>query len=96
MGRLTMSELPKWGVDPCPDGCFCEHCVNPEVPLLRAVAGDAARQMILNAEQQVEPLRARLLSLAEHPESANWSSLTRLVELIEQAYVLAVESALDE
>ena len=75
-----MSELPKW----------------EEVSELRRGAGDATRQMILNAEQQVEPLRARLLSLAEHPESANWSSLTRLVELIEQAYVLTVELSNDE
>ena len=75
-----MSELPKW----------------EEVSPLRTVAGDAARQMILNAEQQVEPLRARLLSLAEHPQRANWSSLVALTELVERAYVLAVESALDE
>ena len=75
-----MSELPKWEA----------------VSELRQVRTDVFRQMILNAEQQCEPLRARLLSLAEHPESANWSSLTRLVELIEQAYVLAVESYPDE
>jgi len=71
-----MSELPKWEA----------------VSELRRVAGDATRQMILNAEQQCGPLQARLMSLAENPESANWSSLTRLIELIEQAYVLAVES----
>ena len=62
----------------------------------RAVPQDACRQMILNAEQQCAPLGDRLRSLAEHPERANWSSLARLVELIEQAYVLAVESAPDE
>ena len=75
-----MSELPKWEA----------------VSELRRVAGDATRLLILTAEQQCGPLQARLLSLAEHPESANWSSLTRLIELIEQAYVLAVESYPDE
>ena len=80
MVRLTMSELPKW----------------EEVSPLRSVAGDAARQMILNAEQQCAPLGACLRSLAEHPQRANWSSLVALTELVERAYVLAVESALDE
>ena len=63
---------------------------------LRDVPQDAARQMILNAEQQCAPLGACLRSLAEHPKRANWSTLARLVELIEQAYVLAVESELNE
>ena len=63
---------------------------------LRDVPQDAARLMIVNAEQECAPLGACLRSLAEHPMRAKWSTLARLVELIEQAYVLAVESELDE
>jgi|TARA_R110000796_G_C14292287_1_gene404118 hypothetical protein len=70
----------------------------PSIPIwenvsaLRTPKQDVFRQMIMHTAEQCAPLEARLMMLAENPEQADWSSLTRIVGLIEQAYVLTVES----